>query len=693
MNLVKYPLAALVIISVGAGLFGQPSVKERFQGEYRQLVEDALHTSAEDSIFWDNARQIVFGERVPTTDTSKAKALFQSDLNRAAARTTEKQAIVVPAHSKVTYHGKPFCLQHDAAAPGVNAPMWLIPSAALFPTEARGIAKAVLRYSANHPADENVVQTIFWAIRHADKTPLTKLGADQERVLNASLADGAAKYYTFVGRLRKDSASSTTTSSNPVTTIVSSTDDGTSEGQPLRLERSKQGIVAKNLQSAGIVAHGNLNPYNPTDVHGILEQLRRATPNSEPIQHQAAAPSDGSTGIATDGFQSLAGEDNATPGAPRQPTITAPLQNPEDNAYTQLSETVGVRVHTNSLTDSTVEIANNSDTPYEFDATDYIGMAKPVSQPTYITPPAGGVNGGGILVDEITGQPIGDKTKKVIVLIHGWTQKDSGNAYTNEWLSLIEALKAKLADSEWKLVLYHWEQGATGANTGDVWNYTHTGLFADFFGYGSATVAAVHAQQQGTNLFTLLNTQAPGLRSVHFIAHSAGSWAAREAMRLLLTTNRDVRCQMTLLDPFVPDAGFVGEQTGLTTELMNATTELPGNSRIYLLENYWADDRIPDFSKSGPTISTPGKLFIWRAGDIPDLQVDWGVVLDPIVGVPIPGRSIWYDYHAGPIRFYADTVNSADGLLSSGGLENGKFDLEKIGWKRSLFYCEKTKTP
>ncbi|BBO16413.1 conserved hypothetical protein [Candidatus Brocadia pituitae] len=246
---------------------------------------------------------------------------------------------------------------------------------------------------------------------------------------------------------------------------------------------------------------------------------------------------------------------------------------------------------------------------------------------------------------------------------------------------MVTALKTKLKGSGWKLITYHWEKEEFGANTGPV-----TKDKSDFFGYGNATEAAVYAELQGTNLFTLLKNQAPGLLRVHFIAHSAGSWAAREAMELLLNANPNVVCQMTLLDPFIPDhSKLVKTETGLDNKKMSATKGLPGNSRIQQLENYYADDFFSACTVFG-TISTPGEPFTWRTNDL-NLQVDWGVVLD-FFGIPIPGLSAWYDCHSGPIQFYADTINSADSYLSSGGLENGDFDLNNIGWKKSIFYKE-----
>jgi len=304
------------------------------------------------------------------------------------------------------------------------------------------------------------------------------------------------------------------------------------------------------------------------------------------------------------------------------------------------------------------------------------------------------------LCDELTGRTINSTTTKVIVLIHGWNDGDYPNAYSGgAWASLVDALKTKLAGSDWSLVPYHWERGPLGASTGGVMQ-----SLTDVTGYGHATTAAVRANNaQGPTLATLLNNQAPELKQVHFIAHSAGSWAARDAMSRLLNANANVICQMTLLDPFIPDAAnLVGTPTGLSYATMNATATLATNSRIQQLENYCADDarvgpNCPDSFLGFGTLSTPGNdsapcaPFAWRSDD-ENLRVDWGQTYTAYY-LPIPGANEYYDCHRGPIQFYADTIKSSDGNSSSLGLGNFNiaavgFNLADVGWKRSLFYKE-----
>src|SRR6185295_7013618 len=136
-----------------------------------------------------------------------------------------------------------------------------------------------------------------------------------------------------------------------------------------------------------------------------------------------------------------------------------------------------------------------------------------------------------------------------------------------------------------------------------------------------------------------------------------------EAMRTLLESNPYVVAQLTLLDPFIPDAN--GElATGLSTPTMSATDELPSADRIYRCENYFADDRLVFFCFRGGTISTQER-FAWRAGRDINLEVEWGL---------IPGVACYVHYptHSGPIEFYADTITSS---ILGGTVPSGLFGL------------------
>ncbi|MSU64254.1 MAG: hypothetical protein EXS31_18000 [Pedosphaera sp.] len=287
------------------------------------------------------------------------------------------------------------------------------------------------------------------------------------------------------------------------------------------------------------------------------------------------------------------------------------------------------------------------------------------------------------LTNELDQTQLDASARDVIVLIHGWTGKTTIPAGYNRYQDagdapelnyLFNILRQKLGGSAIKLVTYHWEVDAT---TGSVWNGA---LIVDAAGYGNATEAAVNAQQHGAKLGAKLNQLSPDIRRVHFIAHSAGSWAAREATKTLLALNPYVVIQMTLLDPFIPDANF-GMTTGLSTAVMSATDELPGSDRIYRLENYYAEDQTATPICGGvlPTISTQ-EVFDWRAGRDINQRVNWGTL-------PLLPCDLHYFSHSGPIEFYADTVKASiqgeavpSGLFGSGV----PFEFTRIGWYRSL---------
>lgn len=273
------------------------------------------------------------------------------------------------------------------------------------------------------------------------------------------------------------------------------------------------------------------------------------------------------------------------------------------------------------------------------------------------------------LRDEVGQATLASSAREVVVLIHGWTGKTTIPAGYNRYNDLSDSpdlyyltniLKQKFAGSTKKLVTYHWEEDAT---TGSVWNGF---LFVDLLGYGNATEAAVNAYQHGLNLATLLHQQCPDLRTVHFIAHSAGSWAARRAAESLLQKNPYVAVQVTLLDPFIPDANF-GFTTGLSTQEMSTLDSVQGADRLHRLENYYSDD----LNAVPPTLSTQ-ETFSWRTGIDVNLQVDWG--------------AIYYSKHSGPIEFYADTVKaSIQGEAVPVGLYGTgcPFDFLRVGWNLS----------
>ena len=315
----------------------------------------------------------------------------------------------------------------------------------------------------------------------------------------------------------------------------------------------------------------------------------------------------------------------------------------------------------------------------------------PTTTPTY---PLG-------LVDEMTGHSIAPGATKCVVLIHGWNCGPDAYIANNspEWSVLFNNLKSKLQNSDWSLLAYHWE---LDANTGFIGDPV-VGIFQ--FDDTDANQAAANAELHGSHLATQLNNVAPNLREVQFIAHSAGSWAAVNTAAQLLRLNPYVVVQITLLDPYIPCPGGTG---AFSDSAMGLTQYLTGNDRIQRLENYYANDTpvhgwnafpwggAPSSGFTWPTLDTQ-ETFAWRNSDV-NLEIDWGNTLINPVYVPIlmaipPSLfyNQYYDWHSGPILFYADTVDaSISGHTAKSSLPTGSpnYDYRQFGWNRSLYAWE-----
>ena len=283
------------------------------------------------------------------------------------------------------------------------------------------------------------------------------------------------------------------------------------------------------------------------------------------------------------------------------------------------------------------------------------------------------------LTDEF-GRTLGAGTKKAIILIHGWNPDSDNDSYDElvddkEFRALRDSLVAALSGTEWNLFVYHWERDA---DTGP-----KISLEAGINGSEAAEAAHRHGQHLGELLDRVTDQQ---LEKVHFIAHSAGSWVARSATKYLLSARQNsplapsITAQVTLLDPFIPGALYVSDLdrvSYLTTAKMSDIYTFAGASAasLYRLENYYAEDTDQPLDGGG-TIGTQ-ETFGWRAGIDLDKRLD--------------ASSSVYDSHAGPILFYADTVDASDGLSSVGAfdrLNSASLDLNLYGWKKSMFYRE-----
>lgn len=262
-----------------------------------------------------------------------------------------------------------------------------------------------------------------------------------------------------------------------------------------------------------------------------------------------------------------------------------------------------------------------------------------------------------VLLNELTQSPIGYDTKKAVIFMHGWNPDGSGNGYGSpEWAYLTTTTKASLTASDWALVLYHWENAA---NTGPIsWDIPQDVQDADN--------AAYIGYQFGSSLASVLLSSSPEIREVHLIAHSAGSWLAYNAALNLLRSDPYVVVQVTLLDPYIPESvhvPFITPQSPLDNAMMGDICLSLYADRIIKLENYYAND-FPawDFTKANwPTAGTQD-TFVWRSTDENQI-IDWGA--------PSPGADPYlanYDWHAGPVQFYADTVNASMGGVVAPGL-------------------------
>jgi hypothetical protein len=275
------------------------------------------------------------------------------------------------------------------------------------------------------------------------------------------------------------------------------------------------------------------------------------------------------------------------------------------------------------------------------------------------------------LTNELDHTVLGQDTKKVVVVIHGWQPcGGNGDAYASgAFYNLSDELEWTLLTSDWKLVLYHWEKDAD------------TAAFCPLatLDFPSASLAADNASSHGTVIGQLLVQQAPNLRQVHIIAHSAGIWAAYEAAEYLLAMNPYVVVQVTFLDGFVP--GDVDQGNPLNVTFINNLATAVGNNRIFRLENYHGT-----FACGDPADLVAGacnNTFSWRSGIDINLVTSFNSLDAPFV---------CYHSHDGPIQFYADTVAADEtGATPSTCLVEASYGLcssfqyGSYGWYRSLF--------
>lgn len=283
------------------------------------------------------------------------------------------------------------------------------------------------------------------------------------------------------------------------------------------------------------------------------------------------------------------------------------------------------------------------------------------------------------LTDELTGQPIDEGTRNLVICIHGWNNPPLANRYqdTGEWSNLVSQLKPVLQSNtsdRWSLLLYRWEDEA---NTGGL-------------GFPLVSINAVQAALNSATHGISLGPRLPAsLRRVHFITHSAGVWCVYRAAYSLMQINPYVIVQITLLDPFMPNETpqFYGQYPDYSKAAISDMKNWSTSSQFYLLENYFADDSIPGVLDEIHSVWLPiftvgtQESFSWRPGDV-NLQVDW----DPDFFTL--GINRYYDWHSGPTLFYGDTIEDSIGGYTGLRLPpNGlPYSRNLNGWKNSLFY-------
>lgn len=286
------------------------------------------------------------------------------------------------------------------------------------------------------------------------------------------------------------------------------------------------------------------------------------------------------------------------------------------------------------------------------------------------------------LDDALTRQPIADGTRNLVICVHGWNPPGpltpaAKNKYSEEaeWAYLVAQLETTLkrnTPEPWPLLLYSWEHDA---NTG-IWSWTDPLDFA----LSHATQAAINARLHGDSLGPRLPIS---LRRVHFIAHSAGAWCARQAAEWLIANRPYVVVQVTLLDPFIPPVAAASGGT-LSEAAMSEMARWNGSDRIRRLENYYSDDSIPGAPGHWKPTKYTQSEFEWRGVDT-NLQVEWSLFTWPY-RLPT-GNNVHYDWHSGPINFYGDTVwfalNSTQGTPV--GLDGAPYAAGMVGWPSSLF--------
>lgn len=276
------------------------------------------------------------------------------------------------------------------------------------------------------------------------------------------------------------------------------------------------------------------------------------------------------------------------------------------------------------------------------------------------------------LINELNGEQLDGSLKKVIILVHGWNPSSDRNVYDEDspLQRLSDAIKVELVEGDWALVNYRWEGDAA---TGPVLAFETD---KDFLvpSFINAKEAAENGYEHGMHLGELLFRISPNLEKVHIIAHSAGSWVAHNAIRVLLESSSTANLQITLLDPFIPgseDWEEIPDSELDSTEMAFTLGLLSSNSsQLKLFENYYSVD-----INRNPNSLLPGTDFY---SFMPTSQ-EFDTVYTETINLRIDSEDENYSTHDGPIIWYLETVNNPR-----------KVDWNKYGWNKSMFMNERS---
>ena len=270
-------------------------------------------------------------------------------------------------------------------------------------------------------------------------------------------------------------------------------------------------------------------------------------------------------------------------------------------------------------------------------------------------------------------------TNKLIVLIHGWNPSNDTDPYASpqDFLKLYAEIKNRLSGTDWSLAVYDWaKDAATGPQFWDSANNDQL-LVARENGTQAAEIAHMH----GKHLGALILEKNPSIAKIQFIAHSAGSWAARSAAIYLASKMPNLKIQITLLDPYIPGVAesIIPQPSYLSSLRIERMDELA--DKFYSLENYYSWD-----------------LFVWGTqatfdGWNVNKQVDFSSIKiskespffqDACSYIYLNGG--YYDCYHGhglPITWYGDTVKYMD--MAPECSLTGICNKPPAGWATSMF--------